>query len=78
MMWLEVILQLPWLALDWLVLRGAVACPECSTRLYRVRTSSGGHALRCRLCEKSWVNAEGRLQPLAPRLERDESNGAPR
>jgi tRNA(Ile2) C34 agmatinyltransferase TiaS len=76
MMWLEVILQLPWLALDWLLLRDTATCPECGARLYRVRTSSGDSVLRCKLCEKSWVKKEGSLQPLVLQLRRDESNGA--
>jgi hypothetical protein len=75
-MWLQVILQLPWLLLDWILWRGDVACPECGARLYRVKASGGVPALRCKLCEKSWVKKESGLQPLVSRVERDESKGA--
>jgi tRNA(Ile2) C34 agmatinyltransferase TiaS len=70
-MWFAIILQLPWLAIDLLLWRRHVACPECGAGLYRVRTSSGDNTLRCKLCEKSWVKEEGGLQLLVPRLEHD-------
>lgn len=75
-MWLEIILQLPWLAFDMLLWRSNVACPECGVGLYRVRSCGRNNVLRCKSCGKSWVKDEGGLRPLVPRLERDKNGMA--
>ena len=53
MLWLEIVLEVPLLLIDWLVSRlEAPRCPECGAQLYRVKSARRAPVLLCRQCER--------------------------
>ena len=62
-MWLiDLFFQLPWLALELFLFRGA-SCPECGTLMKCEVKGEEGKVLWCHTCQRSWIKKENRLEP---------------
>lgn len=71
MLWLEIILEIPLLLLEWLIdWPGVAICPECGARLSRVKSARKETVFLCRQCDRYWMKKGDRVQPLESVLER--------
>ena len=62
-MWLIVLfVELPWLALELFLFRGA-SCPKCGAWMKCEWKGEKGKVLWCHTCQRSWIKQENRLEP---------------